>query len=148
MREETGENVLVEASFSGVAARPLGERIRRSSANQICVRRLQVAHPRLLPTDLPRGVTTRLVAFVGAFAMVSVSVPGRCRAFLLDVLDAKCVETHKKGNILYEQRCLREAPFLWCAICPWPLGLSAIGGIECMLRRCVLSKAHRPRCGS
>lgn len=42
MRDEDGNNVLVEACLSGVAVRPLCERVRRSSASQICVRRLQV----------------------------------------------------------------------------------------------------------
>ncbi|CAM9508508.1 unnamed protein product, partial [Ectocarpus fasciculatus] len=41
VRDEKGLNVMVEASFSGVAVRPLCERVRRSSASQICVRRLQ-----------------------------------------------------------------------------------------------------------
>ncbi|CAB1121396.1 unnamed protein product [Ectocarpus sp. CCAP 1310/34] len=41
VKDEKGLNVMVEASFSGVAVRPLCERVRRSSASQICVRRLQ-----------------------------------------------------------------------------------------------------------
>ncbi|CAM9345973.1 unnamed protein product, partial [Ectocarpus sp. 8 AP-2014] len=41
VKDEKGLNAMVEASFSGVAVRPLCERIRRSSASQICVRRLQ-----------------------------------------------------------------------------------------------------------
>ncbi|CAN0560653.1 unnamed protein product, partial [Ectocarpus sp. 12 AP-2014] len=41
VKDEKGLNVMVEASFSGVAVRPLYERVRRSSATQICVRRLQ-----------------------------------------------------------------------------------------------------------
>lgn len=42
VRDESGVNLLVEASFSGVAVRPLLERIRRSTASQICVRTLEV----------------------------------------------------------------------------------------------------------
>lgn len=61
VKDENGMNVLAEASFRGVVVRPLLERVRRSSASQICVRRLQVttlpAHRRLLGT-----ITTRLRA--------------------------------------------------------------------------------------
>ena len=45
VKDEDGLNAMVEASFSGVAVRPLCERVRRSSASQICVRRLQVCLP-------------------------------------------------------------------------------------------------------
>lgn len=42
VKDENGLNAIVEASFSGVAVRSLRERVKRSSASQICVRRLQV----------------------------------------------------------------------------------------------------------
>ncbi|CAM9472746.1 unnamed protein product [Choristocarpus tenellus] len=46
VRDKDGTNILVEASFGGVKVRPLSERLARSSAAQICVRRLQLMEPR------------------------------------------------------------------------------------------------------
>eukprot|EP00903_Cladosiphon_okamuranus_P018581 g17104.t1 len=59
VKDENGLNTMVEASFSGVAVRPLCERVRRSSASQICVRRLQ-AHR----TEEMRAEARRFVAEV------------------------------------------------------------------------------------
>ncbi|CAM9442100.1 unnamed protein product, partial [Discosporangium mesarthrocarpum] len=41
VRDEDGTNLLVEASFGGIKVRPVMERVARSSATQICIRRLQ-----------------------------------------------------------------------------------------------------------
>ncbi|CAM9820453.1 unnamed protein product [Ascophyllum nodosum] len=57
VRQEDGSNVLVEASFSGIAVRPLCERIRRSSANQICVRRLQASRTEDMRAEARRFVS-------------------------------------------------------------------------------------------
>eukprot|EP00752_Nemacystus_decipiens_P004689 g4277.t1 len=59
VKDENGLNSMVEASFSGVAVRPLCERIRRSSASQICVRRLQA-----LRTEEMRAEARRFVSEV------------------------------------------------------------------------------------
>ncbi|CAM9376650.1 unnamed protein product, partial [Hapterophycus canaliculatus] len=57
VKDEKGLNVMVEASFSGVAVRPLCERIRRSSASQICVRRLQVTRTEVMRVEARRFVS-------------------------------------------------------------------------------------------
>ncbi|CAN0249236.1 unnamed protein product [Scytosiphon promiscuus] len=57
VKDENGLNTMVEASFSGVAVRPLSERVRRSSASQICVRRLQVDRTEEMRAEARRFVS-------------------------------------------------------------------------------------------